>query len=44
MAKPKTIFEQVLEMKKIAIYIRVSTQYPVDRASLPVQRDRKSVV
>lgn len=39
MAKPKTIFEQVLEMKKIAIYIRVSTQYQVDRASLPVQRE-----
>ncbi|MBR2890422.1 MAG: recombinase family protein [Oscillospiraceae bacterium] len=26
-------------MKKIAIYIRVSTQYQVDRASLPVQRE-----
>lgn len=39
MAKPKTILEQVLEMKKVAIYIRVSTQYQVDRASLPVQRE-----
>lgn len=39
MAKPKTAFQQVLDTKKAAIYIRVSTQYQVDRASLPVQRE-----
>ena len=27
------------EEKKAAIYVRVSTQYQVDRASLPVQRE-----
>ena len=26
-------------IQKVAIYIRVSTQYQVDRASLPVQRE-----
>lgn len=30
---------QRFEEKKVAIYVRVSTQYQVDRASLPVQRE-----
>ena len=30
---------QRFEEKKAAIYVRVSTQYQVDRASLPVQRE-----
>lgn len=30
---------QQLDEKKVAIYVRVSTQYQVDRASLPVQRE-----
>lgn len=39
MANGNTAFQQILEMKKIAIYIRVSTQHQIDRASLPVQRE-----
>ena len=30
---------QRFEEKKAAIYVRVSTQYQIDRASLPVQRE-----
>lgn len=32
-------FTDALTRSKVAIYIRVSTQYQVDRASLPVQRE-----
>ena len=39
MAKGKNNFQQILDTKKIAIYIRVSTQHQIDRASLPVQRE-----
>ena len=41
MAKGKNViqqYQQYLEMKKVAIYIRVSTQHQIDKASLPVQR------
>lgn len=38
MAKGKNVFQQYLELKKVAIYIRVSTQHQIDKASLPVQR------
>lgn len=37
MALPKKTIPQI-EQKRAAIYVRVSTQYQVDRASLPVQR------
>ncbi len=37
MAKAKQ--QSLVDQKKAAIYIRVSTQYQVDRASLPVQRE-----
>ena len=37
MALPKNTIPQI-EQKRAAIYVRVSTQYQVDRASLPVQR------
>lgn len=37
MALPKKTISQI-EQKCAAIYVRVSTQYQVDRASLPVQR------
>ena len=37
MALPKKTILQI-EQKRAAIYVRVSTQYQVDRASLPVQR------
>lgn len=36
--KPSKI-ESAVESKKVAIYVRVSTQYQVDKASLPVQRE-----
>ena len=41
MAKGKNViqqYQQYLELKKVAIYIRVSTQHQIDKASLPVQR------
>lgn len=41
MAKGKNViqqYKQYLELKKVAIYIRVSTQHQIDKASLPVQR------
>ena len=37
MALPKKTIPQI-KQKRAAIYVRVSTQYQVDRASLPVQR------
>ena len=37
MALPKKTIPQI-EQKRAAIYVRVSTQYQVDQASLPVQR------
>ena len=37
MALPEKTIPQI-EQKRAAIYVRVSTQYQVDRASLPVQR------
>lgn len=37
MALPKKTISQI-KQKRAAIYVRVSTQYQVDRASLPVQR------
>ena len=37
MVLPKKTIPQI-EQKRAAIYVRVSTQYQVDRASLPVQR------
>ena len=39
MAKQKSALERYLETKKVAIYIRVSTQHQVGRVSLPVQRE-----
>lgn len=39
MAKLAKRISEVLSELKAAIYIRVSTQYQVDRASLPVQRE-----
>lgn len=37
MALPKNPIPKI-EQKRVAIYVRVSTQYQVDKASLPVQR------
>lgn len=39
MAKLAKRVDDALKKLKAAIYIRVSTQYQVDRASLPVQRE-----
>lgn len=39
MAKQVKRVAEALQKLKVAIYIRVSTQYQVDRASLPVQRE-----
>lgn len=39
MAKKVKRITEALQKLKVAIYIRVSTQYQVDRASLPVQRE-----
>lgn len=39
MRKPAKSAAAAVESQKAAIYIRVSTQYQVDRASLPVQRE-----
>ena len=39
MAKQVKRVSEALQKLKVAIYIRVSTQYQVDRASLPVQRE-----
>lgn len=39
MAKQVKRISEALKALKVAIYIRVSTQYQVDRASLPVQRE-----
>ena len=39
MAKMVKRITETLQKLKVAIYIRVSTQYQVDRASLPVQRE-----
>lgn len=39
MAKEVKRVAEALQKLKVAIYIRVSTQYQVDRASLPVQRE-----
>ncbi len=39
MAKQKSALETYLETKKVAIYIRISTQHQVGRVSLPVQRE-----
>lgn len=39
MAKLVSCISEALSEMKVAIYIRVSTQYQVDRASLPVQRE-----
>lgn len=39
MAKQVKRVAEALKKLKVAIYIRVSTQYQVDRASLPVQRE-----
>lgn len=39
MAKISKRVSDALQSLKVAIYIRVSTQYQVDRASLPVQRE-----
>ncbi len=39
MAKLVSRISEALSEMKVAIYIRVSTQYQVDRASLPVQRE-----
>ena len=39
MKKPAKSAVAAIDEQKAAIYIRVSTQYQVDRASLPVQRE-----
>lgn len=39
MKKPAKSAAAAVESQKAAVYIRVSTQYQVDRASLPVQRE-----
>ena len=42
MAKSKKALDELVEGKKVAIYIRVSTQHQVGRVSLPVQREELS--
>ena len=39
MQQPSNQVSDAINHQKVAIYIRVSTQYQVDRASLPVQRE-----